>query len=230
METSKKRLERLERRVDLTRRRRKRASIPVSEVFPPGWSPKSPPQKLALESCADILLFGGAAGSLKTETILVDAARECLNPNLRGLIIRQKLTQLTDIIDKTYRLYKPLGAEYSPSSWTWTFPLGGTIRLGYISTDNDIHEYMGPRYSYIGFDESTFHSEFQIRNMIGRLSSTDRTLRLRVRLASNPGSVGAGWHKRMFLRGSCPVHGAQRCAESGKLYWDARWPSDHYPL
>jgi hypothetical protein len=52
-----------------------------------------PRQRLALESQADILFFGGAAGSLKTETILVDAARECRNPNLRAIIFRQKLTQ-----------------------------------------------------------------------------------------------------------------------------------------
>src|SRR5664280_1404992 len=34
----------------------------------------------------------------------------------------------------------------------------------------------------------------------------------------------------MFLRGACPVHGPDRCAEPGKLYWDAHWPSDQYPL
>jgi hypothetical protein len=42
--------------------------------------------------------------------------------------------------------------------------------------------------------------------MLGRLSSTDKTLRLRMRLASNPGSIGAAWLKTMFLRGACPVH------------------------
>jgi hypothetical protein len=117
-----------------------------------------------------------------------------------------------------------------PPSWTWTFPSGAKIRLAYISTDKDIWEYLGPRYSFIGFDESTFHSEYQIRNMLGRLSSTDKTLRLRMRLASNPGSIGAAWHKTMFLRGGCPVHDPERCAEPGKLYWDAHWPSDQYPL
>lgn len=68
------------------------------------------------------------------------------------------------------------GATYvGPPSWTWTFPSGAKIRLAYISTDKDIWEYLGPRYSFIGFDESTFHSEYQIRNMLGRLSSTDKT-------------------------------------------------------
>ena len=44
--------------------------------FPPGWSPKSVAQRSALEAKADILLFSPAAGSLKTETLLVDADRE----------------------------------------------------------------------------------------------------------------------------------------------------------
>jgi len=163
-----------------------------------------------------------------------DQLREHLrqNPaNLRAIIFRQQFTQMTDIIDKTLRLYSPMGAKYvGAPSWTWTFPSGAKIRLAYISTDKDIWDYMGPRYSFIGFDESTFHTEFQVRNMLGRLSSTDKTLKLRMRLASNPGNVGAAWHKAMFLRGACPVHSPDRCAEPGKLYWDVHWPSDQYPL
>ena len=34
----------------------------------------------------------------------------------------------------------------------------------------------------------------------------------------------------MFLRDACPVHGSDRSAQPGKLYFDARWPSDQYPL
>ena len=199
-------------------------------AYPPGWSPKSSAQKAALESKADILLFGGAAGSLKTETLLVDAARETNNRNLRAIIFRQELTQLTDIEYKSQRLYKFMGAEYSSSTRTWTFPSGAAIQFAYISVDNDIFKYLGNEYSFIGFDESSFYTEFQIRNMLGRLRSTDWTLHLRVRLASNPGNVGAAWHKAMFLRGGCPVHSPLQCAEPGKPYGDARWPSDQQPL
>ena len=209
----------------------RRVRITSGDAYPPGWSPKTSAQKAVLESSADILFFGGAAGSLKTETMLVDAARESNNPSLRAIIFRQQFTQMTDIIDKTFRLYSAMGAKYvGAPTWTWTFPSGAKIRLAYIATNNDIWEYMGPRYSFIGFDESTFHSEYQVRNMLGRLSSTDKTLKLRMRLGSNPGSVGAAWHKAMFLRGACPVHSPDRCAEPGKLYLDAHWPSDQYPL
>ena len=210
---------------------KERALEILGDTYPPGWTPKTPAQRAFLESAADILFFGGAAGSLKTETMLVDAARESGNPNLRAIIFRQQFTQMTDIVDKTFRLYNPMGAKYvGAPSWTWTFRSGAKIRLAYISTDKDIWEYLGPRYSFIGFDESTFHSEYQVRNMLGRLSSTDKALKLRMRLASNPGNVGAAWHKTMFLRGACPVHGADRCSEPGKLYSDVRWPSDQYPL
>jgi len=58
---------------------------PAVDVYPPGWTPKTAAQQSALESSADIQLFGGAAGSLKTETMLVDAARESNNPNLHAI-------------------------------------------------------------------------------------------------------------------------------------------------
>src|SRR5215471_3421916 len=210
---------------------RESARAALGNKYPPGWSPKTAAQKAALESSADILFFGGAAGSLKTETMLVDAAQESGNPNLRAIIFRQSFPQMSDIIEKTQRLYGSMGARFvGQPTWTWTFPSGGKIRLAYIANDQDIFDYLGPRYSFIGFDESTLHSEYQVRNMLGRLSSTDPSLRLRVRLASNPGNAGAAWHKAMFLRDACPVHGSDRSAQPGKLYFDARWPSDQYPL
>ena len=102
-------------------------------VYPPGWEPRTEAQKAALASPADIVFFGGAAGSLKTETMLVDAARESSNPNLRAIIFRQQFTQMTDIVDKTLRLYNAMGAKYvGPPSWTWTFPSGAKIRLAYL--------------------------------------------------------------------------------------------------
>jgi len=34
------------------------------------------------------------------------------NPNLRAIIFRQQFTQMTDIVDKTHKLYKPMGANF----------------------------------------------------------------------------------------------------------------------
>jgi Terminase large subunit, T4likevirus-type, N-terminal len=196
-----------------------------------GWMPATAAQKAALDSKADILFFGGSAGSLKTETMLMDAVQEFENPNLRAIIFRSSFVEMTDLIDKTRRLYAPLGGVFVGSpKWTWTFPSGASIRFAYMKTDDDVWKYLGPRYSFIGFDESTLHTEKQVRNILGRLSSTDSTLSLRMRLTSNPGNVGAPWHQALFLRGHCPVHTANESAQPGQLYLDGHWPSDGQPI
>ncbi len=191
------------------------------------WMPATAAQQAALDSEADILLFGGSAGSLKTETMLMDAVQEHENPNLRAIIFRSSFVEMTDLLDKTRRLYGALGGVFVGSpKWTWSFPSGATIRFAYMKTDDDVWKYLGPRYSFIGFDESTLHTERQVRNILGRLSSTDSSLRLRMRLTSNPGNVGAAWHQTLFLRGHCPVHNARDAAQPGQLYRDRCWPSD----
>src|SRR6202453_5192171 len=195
------------------------------------WMPATAAQKAALDSRADILLFGGSAGSLKTETMLMDAVQEHENPNLRAIVFRSSFVEMTDIIDKTRRLYAPLGGVFVGSpKWTWSFPSGATIRFAYMKTDDDVWKYLGPRYSFIGFDESTLHTEKQLRHIPGRLSATDPRLRLRMRLTSNPGNVGAAWHQSLFLRGHCPVHNQQDAAQPGRLYRDRCWPSDGAPI
>jgi site-specific recombinase XerC len=53
-----------------------------------------------------------------------------------AIIFRQQFTQMTDIVDKTHKLYKAMGATYvGQRSWTWTFPSGAKIRLAHISTE-----------------------------------------------------------------------------------------------
>lgn len=194
------------------------------------WRPATSAQKSALDSKADILLFGGSAGSLKTETLLIDAVSEYQNPNLNAIIFRASFVEMTDLIRKTRRLYKPLGGKYNGADHVWTFPSGAIIRFGYMATDDDVWKHLGPEYSFIGLDESTLHTEFQVRNIMGRLRSTDPKLRKRVRLTSNPGNIGAAWHLPIFLHDNCPVHKPQESAVPGKLYSDRVWPSDKKPI
>ena len=73
------------------------------------WMPATAAQQAALDSEADILLFGGSAGSLKTETMLMDAVQEHENPNLRAIIFRSSFVEMTDLLDKTRRLYAAPG-------------------------------------------------------------------------------------------------------------------------
>lgn len=190
------------------------------------WHPETSAQEAALDSEAELLFFGGSAGSLKTETILMDAAQEISNPNLNAMVFRSSYVEMKDIIRKCRRLYTPLGGKYNGSTYTWVFPSGATIRFGYMGSDDDVWKLLGLELTFIAFDESTRHSEFQVRNAISRLRATDPTIRKRVRLASNPGGVGADWHLKLFLHNYCPVHQPEKSCIPGKVYHDRVWPSD----
>jgi hypothetical protein len=91
--------------------------------------PKTTAQIRALNSSAEILLFGGAAGSLKTETLLIDAVREADNPNLNAIIFRESYPQLADIIRKSRRLFtdRPFWGKYN----------AGEPRSGVLPTANE---------------------------------------------------------------------------------------------
>ena len=76
--------------------------------------PKTRAQWAALQSEADILLFGGAAGSLKSATMLMDAVQEFRNPNFMAVIFRESYPNLQDLIKKAWHLYPnyPYFGEY----------------------------------------------------------------------------------------------------------------------
>ncbi len=207
------------------------ASAPSRE-FPADWTPKSLPQAQALASEAQILLFGGAAGSLKSETLLVDAAREHAHPGLRGILFRRSYPELEKtLIRRSRELFPALGARYHENKRIWTFPSGATIEFAYCEAEKDIFRYQGAEYSFIGFDESTHFAEFPIRYMLSRLRSTHPGLKLRLRLASNPGNIGHGLHKAIFHGPTCThCRLTARSRQPGQIYADAVWPSDQAPI
>jgi hypothetical protein len=196
-----------------------------------GWRPMSAAQEMALECTADIILYGGAAGSLKSETLLVNFAVEIDNPNYNAIIFRQSFPELRDLVVKSLKLYPRLGGKFTKGSpMCWRFPSGATIWLGYMAADDDVFAHHGQEYTAIGFDEAGHQNEHRIRYMFTRLRSTDTSLRLRMFLTANPGGPGHAFLMKMFLRGVCPHCEPTRAVEAGKLYTDAVWPSDQQPV
>ena len=195
------------------------------------WNPASVAQQTALECEADIILYGGSAGSLKSETLLVNASIEVDNPNLYAIIFRQSFPELRDLVKKSIRLYTKLGGKFTKGSpLCWSFPSGAKIWLGYMGHDDDVYAHQGAEYSFIGFDEGGHQTESRIRYMLTRLRSPDKSLRMRMFITANPGGPGHSMLMHMFLKGICPHCEPKRCVVPGKLYWDATWKSDGQPL
>ena len=52
----------------------------------------------------------------------MDAVQEYRNPNLRAIVFRASFVEMTDIIDKTRKLYTRLGGVFTGSpKWKWSF-------------------------------------------------------------------------------------------------------------
>jgi hypothetical protein len=194
------------------------------------WQPKTQAQRAALESDVEFLLFGGAAGSLKSETMLINAIKYRENKHMSSVIFRRTFPELEQLIRRSRDIYTPLGARFNEQKKVWSFPAGGTVRFAFCERDDDISRQYGNEYDFIGFDESTHFGEYPIRFMFSRLRSKDPFLQkhLRMHLASNPGNQGHVWHKAVFLGPTC-THCRIMPALSrlpGRVYTDAVWPSD----
>jgi len=194
------------------------------------WKPRSKAQELALASIkTELLLIGGAAGSLKSETLLVDAMQEYRNPNFRGILFRTTYPETEQLIARSRILFGNLGGTYIDQCRTWKWPWGATFRFGYLATERDLYAHQGQQYSWIAFDESTHRTEKEIRYILSRLRSVDPFLNLRCRLASNPGGRSHVEHMHIFLGGVCP-HCQPWVRRPGQLYRDATWKSDNKPI
>lgn len=200
----------------------------------PDWWPINPMQQAGLCSPAQMLLFGGQSGGGKSDFLVGDAMQEYRISSFRGLLLRESLGEMDQIGDRMERAYLPLGGRYRQRSGggEWRFPSGAKIRFGYMQYDKDLGRYRGNPRSWIGIDESGLQPEKRVRTMLPWLSSVDKRLRPRMRLASNPGGVGHGWQMSVFLRNKCPLHFPADKLDSrphetsvwpGRVYSGASW-------
>ena len=161
------------------------------------WIPNPGSQTLSLESSAYELLISGTAGSAKSTAIILYPLRYINNKNFRGLILRKTFPELSrSILHESKKFYPGFGASYKSQSRTWIFPSGATVELGYLDADTDVEIYKSAEYSYIAFDEATSFTEYQYTYMFSRLRSSDRSLPIVLRAATNPSSPDHWMYKR----------------------------------
>lgn len=200
------------------------------------FEPASMAQYAMLNSPAELIMFGGAAGSLKSQTMLVDATQYYRRRNYNAIIFRKTLDELNFLIDRARDLYvNGLGAKYNEQKKTFKWPWGAQIRFTYLENDKDVFRLQGPEYQFVGFDESTHFMEFQVRYLINsRMRSIDG-IPLKIRLATNPGNVGHDWHMRVFMGKDyrvapvcvhCMLNDNSRVPYMIYPVNDAKWPSD----
>lgn len=139
--------------------------------------PQPGAQEKFMRSSADIVIYGGAAGSGKSYCLLLEPIRYIDNPRYGGVIFRQNSNQITNeggLWDTSMEIYPLVQGAYpriTPNR-KWIFPSGAEISFGYIERDPDVLKFQGSQICFLGFDELTHFSKFQFFYMLSRNRST----------------------------------------------------------
>ena len=124
-------------------------------------------------------------------------------PGYAGIIFRKTFQDLTlpgALLDRAREWLAGTDAKWNGQDHMWRFPSGGTLAFGYLEHENDKYRYASAEFQYIGYDELTHFQESQYRFLFSRLRRREGlNVPLRMRGASNPGSVGHQWVKQRFL-------------------------------
>lgn len=166
------------------------------------FRPNPGPQTTFLAAPEREVLYGGAAGGGKSYAILADALRDMTHPHFRGLILRKTTEELRELVQKSQDLYPRAypGMKWSERKMEWTAPSGAKLWMSFLENDRDVTRYQGQAFSYIAFDELTqWATPYAWNYMRSRLRTTAVGLKLYQRATTNPGGVGHGWVKKMFV-------------------------------
>jgi predicted phage terminase large subunit-like protein len=148
-------------------------------------------------------LYGGAAGGGKSDALLMAGAQFVDVPDYAGLLLRRTYADLSlpgAIMDRSHTWWDGTAAHWDRNEKRWTFPGGATLSFGFLATDSDIERYKSAEFQFIGFDEATQFTEYQVMFLFSRLRRLKgANIPLRLRNASNPGGIGHEWCKARYL-------------------------------
>ncbi len=171
-----------------------------------------PRQKEFHKSSAKYRLFGGAAGPGKTTALLWEAisqAREVAGCDT--LLLRRTYQELESSLLAYFRRYVPRKEyhRYNESKHIVTWKNGSTTRFGYCRNENDVYQYQGAEFLFIGIDELTHFTLKQWQFLTSRnrcpvpfyTDGPNKGKRVIASMAgaTNPGNIGHAWVKALWV-------------------------------
>jgi hypothetical protein len=163
-----------------------RAAALTAGMIRPHWTPNPDaddqpnPQRLALESAADELYYGGAAGGGKSDLLLGCA----LTQHRRAVVFRRVYPNLDAIIERSIEIVGNDGG-FNKATRVWRLP---RCRLEFEACqhESDKTKQQGRPRDFYGFDEITEFTRTQYQFIIGWNRTTNPDQRCRVIVTGNP--------------------------------------------
>lgn len=194
------------------------------------------PHKLQCEflsSESDECFFGGARGGGKSWSLAYDCAFKFRGyeggvvrvsvdySDYIGLLIRRHFKDIKNnfkpICDELYLSY---GAVWRERDSCYIFPSGARILLGHLDTLNEVSNYVGGNYCYLGIEEANQFPSSWVEMLKGSVRSSNVELKPFIRYTSNPGGIGHLWLKSYFYDKCPPVYVGKCIDERYGVEWE----------
>ena len=164
--------------------------------------PNSQPQEAFFDCRVKYICFGGARGGGKSWCTQRKSVGGCLRyPGLRVLIVRRRYEDLENsVIEPICKLVDKTVATFHASKRVLEFCNGSYIRFGNMeSYDSAVSgKYQGQEYDWIFLEEATQFTEQEFRGLAACCRGSSKFPK-RIYMTANPGGVGHGWVKRLFI-------------------------------
>ena len=153
-------------------------------------------------SRAKYRLFGGAAGPGKTKALLWEAIRQAQKvPRSDSLLLRRTYPELESSLLAYFRRDVPraMYRRYNEAKHIVTWHNGSTTRFGYCRNENDVYQYQGAEFLFVGLDELTHFTLKQWQFLTSRNRCPVPKSFACMAGASNPGNIGHAWVKALWV-------------------------------
>lgn len=153
-------------------------------------------------STADELLYGGAAGGGKSKATVMEAFIDAMeNPGVDTYLFRETYPELRDTLIKEALLSIPKEmGRYIGSDHDFRLQGGSTLHFRYCRSMTDAYLYQGTEMNRLHIDELTKFTKERFDFLCTRVRAPKiKNIKPYKRFTANPGGIGHGWVKSMFV-------------------------------